>query len=155
MYNATIATKAFYNTDKVNFSQIDNEKLNDILSRAKKINELYLSTGFKPSKAERYIRIMELINCNYRKGTPVKNEYASTSVAEKLLLFMFSVDPEFEAAIIAGSEDRTENIKIMMKENFGIYDINLIKIEKFVIKRFLSESKRNEIYEEIDRRAFK
>ena len=43
MYNAALATKAFYNTDKVNFSQIDNEKLNDILNRAKKINELYLT----------------------------------------------------------------------------------------------------------------
>jgi len=40
-------------------------------------------------------------------------------------------------------------------EKFGVYDINLIKIEKMVIKNFLSETKRNQIYEEIDKRAFK
>ena len=85
----------------------------------------------------------------------INPNFVTTSMAEKLLLFMFSIDPNFEIAIIFGSEDRIYTAKEKIKEKFGIYDINLIKVEKLVIKNFLSEQKRNEINEEIDRRAFK
>lgn len=155
MGNKILIIKSFYNVDNVSFKNIDSEKLYDIIRRSNPINRMFLNKDFKACKSERYLKIMELIYTNYREGNPVKNEYATTSHAEKFLLFMFSIDPNFEAAIIYGSEDRTFNAKKQIEEKFGVYDINLIKIEKLVIKKILSEAKRNQIYEEIDKRAFK
>jgi len=153
--NKQLIMNSFYNVDKVSFKDINFKKLYDIINRSKYINKIFLNKNFRAYKSERYLKIMELIHTNYREGNPVKNEYATTSLAEKLLLFMFSIDPNFEAAIIYGSEDRTFDAKKQIEEKFGVYDINLIKIEKMVIKNFLSETKRNQIYEEIDKRAFK
>lgn len=155
MQNKQLIMNSFYNVDKVSFKDINFKKLYDIINRAKYINKMFLNKDFRSYKSERYLKIMELIHTNYREGNPVKNEYATTSLSEKLLLFMFSIDPNFEAAIIYGSEDRTFDAKKQIEEKFGVYDINLIKIEKMVIKNFLSETKRNQIYEEIDKRAFK
>ena len=42
-----------------------------------------------------------------------------------------------------------------MKKYLGIYDQNLILIEKHFIKSFLSENKQNEINEEIENRIYK
>jgi len=159
MRNASVTMQTFYNIDKVSFKDINEEKLLSIKNKAKKINKLYLFEGFRKEKADRYLRIMEMINCNYKRinsnDNNINAHYVTTSMAEKLLLFMFSVDPNFEAAIIYSSEDRTIDTKAKLKEKFGVYDINLIKIEKLVIRKFLSEKKRNQINEEIERRAFK
>lgn len=155
MQNRTVTMRTFYNVNKINFKDINAEKLQDIINRSRNIHKMFLNEYFRPHKSERYLKIMEIIHSNYREANPVKNEYATTSIAEKFLLFMFSIDPSFEAAIIHGSENRTIDIKRQIEEKFGIYDINLIKIEKVVIKNFLSETKRNQIYEEIDRRTFK
>ena len=155
MQNPIVTMKTFYSEEKVNFKDIDIFKLRDIINRAKKINKLYLNTDFKKNLGERYLIIMELINSNYRRNMPINNQYAAGSIVEKYLLFMFSVDPNFEAAIICGSEDRIYDIKRLIREKLGVYDPTLIKIENYVIKKFLSEKKRNEIQEEIERRAFK
>ena len=157
--NAAVTMQAFYNTGKVTFKDIDLEKLTEIINKSKEINRLYSFEEFKKEKADRYLRIMEMINSNYRRINQdtynINSNYVTTSMAEKFLLFMFSVDPNFEAAIIYGSEDRTIDAKAKLKEKFGVYDINLIKIEKLVIRKFLSEKKRNQINKEIERRAFK
>lgn len=154
MQNSTIIMKAFYNVDKINFKDITKEKLIDIIKKAKKIHQLFLNTSFKNFQSERYLRIMELINSNYRTINPVVSPYATTSQEEKFLLFLFSVDPEFEAAIIYASENRINDAKKKIREKLGIYDTNLIKIEKAVITRFLSIEKQNKINEEIDRRIY-
>lgn len=155
MQNPIVTMQAFYNVSKFSFKDITSEKLEDIIIRSKKIHTLYLKEDFKSCKAERYLRIMELINSNYRTGTPVKTHYSSTSIAEKYLLFMFSIDPDFEIAIIFGSEDRLYDIKAKIREKFGIYDQSLIKIEKAVLNKIIDEKKKKEVFDEIDRRAFK
>lgn len=155
MMNKTITMESFYDVKKINFKDIDEIKLTLIMERAKKINKMFLCKSFKEYKSERYLRIMELINCNYREGSPVNNGYATVSIAEKFLLFVFSVDPKFEAAIIYGSEDRVKDSRLKIEEKFGVFDINLIKIEKAIIEKLLDSKTKNEIYEEIERRAFK
>ena len=68
---------------------------------------------------------------------------------------MYSVDPNFEATIIYGVENNTKSIKEKLTQKFGIYDPNLIKIEKFVITNFLNQKQKDEINEEIENRIFK
>lgn len=155
MQNILVTLKMFYNIDKVSFKDITTEKLTNIIERAKEIHNLYLNEEFRVKKSERYLRIMELINSNYRKDIRVNNHYSSTSQSEKYLLFMFSIDPEFEIAIIHASEDRTDDIKNKIREKFGVYDPYLIIIEKAVIKKLLDSEKQSVIYEEIEKRAFK
>ena len=155
MQNPLTTMSAFYNVDKINFKNIDNNKLLSIIEISKRINRLYLDETFRANKVERYLRIMELIHSNYSRTREVKNHYATTSQEEKFLLFMFSIDPTFEIAIIHGSEDRISDIKSKIRDKFGVYDPYLIKIEKAVIKKLLSNEKKNEIYEEIEKRAFK
>lgn len=155
MKNQLVTMQAFYNTNKIHLNKIDNNKLLDIIEKAKRINKLFLDESFKSCKSERYLRIMELIHSNYSTTRDVKNHYATKSQEEKFLLFMFSIDPNFEIAIIHASEDRTYDIKTKIREKFGVYDPYLIRIEKAVIKSLLSNEKKNEIYEEIEKRAFK
>jgi len=155
MKNQLVTMQTFYSVDKISLKNIDNDKLLNIIEQSKKINRLFLDESFKSCKSERYLRIMELINSNYSKTRDVKNHYATKSQEEKFLLFMFSIDPNFEIAIIHASEDRTYNIKTKIRKKFGVYDPYLIRIEKAVIKKLLSNEKKNEIYEEIEKRAFK
>lgn len=155
MQNPITTMKAFYNVDKINLKNITEEKLVNIIKRAEKIHQLFLNTSFKNFQSERYLRIMELINSSYRATNPMTNAYATTTPEEKFLLFLFSVDPNFEAAIIYASENKVEDSKRKIREKLGIYDVNLIKIEKAVITRLLNKEKQNEINEEIDRRIYK
>lgn len=155
MKNQLVTMQTFYSVDKINFKNIDNNKLLSIIETSKRINSLYLDETFRSCKSERYLRIMELIHSNYSQTREVKNHYATTSQEEKFLLFMFSIDPNFEIAIIHASEDKSYDIKTKIREKFGIYDPYLIRIEKAVINRLLSNEKKNEIYEEIEKRAFK
>ena len=154
-YNYKITLDAFYKGVKTNFSDIDLKKLYEIKARSKELNNIFNCEHFKQRKSQRYTKIMEFINSGHRKGVPTKSKYATTTDSEKLLLFMYSIDPNFEAAIIFGSKNNTKEIKKQMEKEFGIYDLNLIKIEQLVIKKFLSEKKRQEIYDEIDKRSFK
>ena len=155
MKNLLVTIKSFYDVDKINISNIDDAKLQKIIEQSKNINKLFLSKQFKENQRERYLRIMELIHGNYRENIPVNNGFATTSQAEKFLLYMFSIDPNFEIAIIHASEDRTNDIKVKIRQKFGVYDPYLIRIEKAVIKRLLTKEQQNKIYEEIEKRAFK
>ena len=155
MKNTLVTMQTFYNVNKINLKNIDNTKLLNLINQSKKINELFLDETFKENKIERYLRIMELIHSNYSETRDVKNHYATKSQAEKFLLFMFSIDPNFEIAIIHGSEDRISDIKTKIRDKFGVYDPNLIRIENGVIKKLLSDEQKNQIYEEIEKRAFK
>lgn len=141
-----------FNNDINNVSNID---INNIIEKSKTLNNLYNSQSFKPTKLQRYIKIMEYIHSNYRENFPTNSKFSTTSILEKMLLLVFSVDPEFEAFIIYSSENTIKEIKIKMEHKFGIYDKNLIKVEKFFIQNLLDIKKQNEIYEEIDKRAFK
>lgn len=79
----------------------------------------------------------------------------SINDTEKYILFMFSIDPNFEAIKILGQYNKLSEIKLAMILNFGIYDKNLFTIEKFYIKHFFSEKEKEDINNEIQKRAFK
>jgi hypothetical protein len=150
------AMQSFYNESKINFKDIDSEQLNRIIKNGKKINEVFKKNHFNLSKCDDYLRIMKLLNFNHRNEEhSTNNIYSNSTHAEKYLLLMFGVDPDFEAAIIYGSEDRTNIAKAKIREKIGIYDPNLLKIEKTFIKLLLDEQKRKEINDEIEKRAFK
>lgn len=145
----------FYRNCTINNNDISKEKIDQIIEKSKDINMLYNYEHYKPTKLRRYIKIMETIHSNYREGIPTKSKFSSTSITEKLLLFMFSVDPDFEAFIIHSSEDTIREIQNKIEYKFGIYDKNLVKIERFFIKYFMSQKKQQDIFEEVDKRAFK
>jgi len=147
--------KAFYNNLDLNKEDISLDKLNSIKERAIQFNNLYNSIYFKRNRAERYIRIMELINSNCSNKYIINSKFYTSSNKEKLILFMYSVDPNFEATIIYGVENNTKSIREKITQKFGIYDPNLIKIEKFVITNFLNQKQKDEINEEIENRIFK
>lgn len=81
-------------------------------------------------------------------------KYNIENQVEKYILFMFSVDPSFEAIKIYGESNHIEEVKEKMKKYFGIYDTKLINIENYFIKHLLKEEKIKEINEEIERRVF-
>ena len=145
----------FYENFDFNTKSENNIEIDKIIEKSKELNRLYNSNHYRPTKTLRYLKIMESIHCNYRENIPTKSQFSTTSIFEKLLLFMFSIDPELEAFIIYSSENSTDEIRMKLEQKFGLYDKNLIKTEKFFIQNFLEKEKQNDIYEEIDKRAFK
>ncbi len=140
---------SFYkNLNGANFKGINKEKLTQLLNISKTLNAFYNNENIHFNRISRYVKLMNRIKTN-PKG------YGISSEAEKFILFMFSVDPNFEAAKIFGECNKTEEIKEKMSIFFGIYDRRLIILENYFIKNFLSEKKRNEIQEEIQKRVFK
>lgn len=140
---------SFYkNLNGTSFKGIDSKKLVALKVISNQLNSFFNNNNLHFSKASRYVKIMNRIKTN-PKGYGVSNE------AEKYLLFMFSVDPSFEAAKIQGESNKIDETKEKMENFFGIYDRRLIILENYFIKNFLSEKKRNEIKEEIDKRVFK
>lgn len=137
---------SFYkNLNNANFRGIDTKKLLELKFLSKEFNAYFYNPNVTSPAYNRYTTIMNRIKTNAKL----------TSDAERYILFMFSVDPNFEAAIIYASENHKKEIKKKMEERFGVFDPNLISIEKFYIKNFLSEKKRNEVKEEITKRIFK
>lgn len=139
--------RRFYNNRSINFKNITIEKIKELKELSTLTSNILNSNKFN-TDAENYVKLMNNIRLNYKK-------YGIQSDAEKLILFMFSIDPTFEAAKIAGECNRTDEIKYKMINKFGLYDKNLIKIENFFIKYFLSEKYKKYINDEIERRAFK
>lgn len=146
-YNIDI--NSFYeNSNKISFKGIDSKKILILKAISKQLNEYYNNPNIPLNKVAKYVKIMNRIKSN-PKG------YGVSSQAEKYILFMFSVDPNFEAAKIHGECNKAEEAKEKMRMHFGLYDKRLILIENYFIRRFLSEGKRNEINEEIERRVYK
>lgn len=140
---------SFYkNLKGTSFRGLTSKKLLELKAISNQLNAFYKNNNIPYDKVSRYVKIMNRIKTN-PKG------YGVSSEAEKFLLFMFSVDPTFEAAKIHGECNKIEETKEKMQNYFGIYDRRLIILENYFIKYFLSEEKRNEIQEEIEKRAFK
>lgn len=145
----TVDINSFYkNLNGTSFRGLNKEKLIELLNISKTLNAFYKNNNIPINRVGRYVKIMNRIKTN-PKGYSISNE------AEKYLLFMFSVDPSFEAAKIHGECNKIEETKQKMERYFGIYDRKLIILENFFIKHFLSEKKRNEINDEIEKRVFK
>ena len=140
---------SFYkNLNGTSFKGLSSKELLNLRATSNQLNAFFNNNNLPFSKVGRFVKIMNRIKTN-PKGYGVSNE------AEKYLLFMFSVDPSFEAAKIHGECNNIEETKQKMKNYFGIYDRRLIILENYFIKYFLSEKKRNEIKEEIEKRVFK
>ena len=129
------------------YEDIDNLNFNDLSEE--RIVELYNVKDSLLEKKSNYKiinymnKIKKLQKCNTLNNT------------EKYILFMFSIDPNFEAVKILGQYNKLNEIKLAMILNFGIYDKNLFTIEKFYIKHFFSEKEKEDINNEIQKRAFK
>ena len=148
-FSYTADINDFYkNLKNTNFNELNQEKLEELKNNANNLPKLLKNPQLPSTKIGKYVKIMNSIKTN-PKGFGVNNE------AEKFIFFMFSVDPTFEAVKIYGESNKTDKVKEKMEKYFGVFDKRLIIVEKFFVKNFLSEKKRNEINEEIDKRAFK
>ena len=138
----------YCNNIMINFyKNIDNLNINEL--NEKKITELY---NIKDSLLDKTSDHKIINYINKIKKLSKNNNFTET---EKFILFMFSVDPNFEATKILGEYNGLNKIKLAMILNFGIYDKNLFTIEKFYIKNFFSEKEKQDINNEIEKRAFK
>ena len=127
----------FYkNFSKTKFNTLDDRKILELKSIAPNLLEEEAVTN---SNLVNYVKKMRRLNKR----------------PEKYILFMFSVDPTFEALKIYGETNHITEAKRKMCNFFGVYDSKLIKIEKEFIKLFLSEKEKQEINEEIEKRVFK
>jgi len=151
-YNVTI--NSFYNDMELKLCEVSKDDLNLIIKRATYLNKVFKSKRFENKPSAGYIKIMEMIHTNYRKNNPTKTPYSTTSITEKYILFMYSVDPNFELAIIYGSVFKSKQIVDGMKKMFGIYEPNLIKIEKFEIKNLLDKTKKEELDKIIEKKSY-
>lgn len=139
---------SFYkNLNGTKFTGITKEKLIELYKNSLQLNNFFNNANAPYNKASKYVKIMNRIKTNSK-------EYGATSEAEKFIAFMFAVDPYFEAAKIHGSLNHIDETKIELKRYFGIFGLKLVILENYFIKNFLTKEKRNQIYEEIEQRAF-
>ena len=159
MTNFSILFNSFYKDLKIDFNEIDLKKLLEIKLKSKQLNKYYENEFDKKDKARRYSKVMELIHTNHMRRTNnincLSNFAITNTQSEKILLYMLSIDPELNALIIYGTCNKTQDVKEQIKAKFGVYDPNLIKIEKQYLKRFLSEEKKDQMKDEIIKRVFK
>ena len=138
-YCNNIIINFYKNIDNLNFNELSEERIKELYNMKD-----YLLEKNSNYKIINYINKIKKINTN-----KVFNQ------TEKFILFMFSVDSNFEATKILGEYNILSEIKLAMTLNFGIYDKNLFTIEKFYIKHFFSEKEKKNINDEIEKRAFK
>lgn len=149
IYNFKSDMNSFYEKfNEIKCNELTLKKIIEIIKTSKELNTFFNNQNIDLWKIEKYIKIMNNIKTNPKK-------FNVTNSSEKLLLLMFAVDPEFEAAIIYGECNTTKEIKTKFKNKFGLYDPNLIKIENYFIKHFLSTKQKENIQKEIEKRAFK
>lgn len=143
---------AFYkDLNKANFNKLTQKRLIELKAHSLKLNIFLHNKHSDLNRPERYVRIMNNIKRSPEKyGIDINNYYA-----EMYILFMFGVDPDFEAKIICEECNRINELKQRIEIYFGIYDINLIKLENFYLKNFATEKKREKIKEKIIKRVFK
>lgn len=144
-YCKNIIISFYKNLNGTSFKNINDSK---ILELYKNSANILNPENISSHKLINYTKTMKKIDTN-------QEVYNVCSEAEKFILFMFAVDPNFEAAKIYGECNYIKEIKAKMVQYFGIFDRKLIIIENFFIKHFLSKEKRNEINEEIEKRVYR
>lgn len=148
-YDTSVSINSFYkNIHDLKISEISSKRIEDFKEKSKDLNKEYNNNYSDRPKNVRYSRIMDKI-----KTTP--KTYDLNNSTEKLLFFMFSVDPEFEAVLIYEEANDTIQLKKKMESYFGVYDKNLIKIERWYIKNLLDKESRINLEEEAERRVYK
>ncbi|MBQ2946281.1 MAG: hypothetical protein IJE04_00325 [Bacilli bacterium] len=144
-YSKKIVQEFYKDFKNINFKNVDNEKISILKKNALNLLE---QENITSNNFVNYIKKMKRLNINQKK-------YNVDCIEEKYILFMFSVDPTFEAVKIYGESNHVNDIKRKMKNVFELYDHRLISIEKEFIQYFLSENHKKEINEEIEKRVFK
>ena len=134
-----ILTNFYLGIEQINFENIDEASINNILNKAKALNEFYTKENFKHTKIEKYFKIIEIVNSGYTSS------FYTNSAQEKFLLFLYSIDPEFDTLVIYGSEKDSKNIEKQMIKKFGLYDENIIVLENMILKNVLTNQKKEEI----------
>lgn len=148
--NINLEFESFYSRlPLTNFKNINNEIIENIKQNSKELNNFFsFNNGL--FKTNKYLKIMNRI-----KTCPKNFNISNDDWAQIYLLFMFSIDPKFEITKIYGSCNTTKEIKFEIEKEFGVFDKNIIKLEKFFIKHFLSNSDKEKMDEEISQRSFK
>lgn len=146
--NISVHINSFYRAiHDLKVSDISIEKIEELKETSKELNN-YFYKKYDEWKQNKYVRILEKIKTNPK----FFNVYNST---EKLLLLMFIIDPNFEILLIYEEENDCKNIESRIEQEFGVYDSNLIKIEKWYIKYIADSKMKMKISNEIERRVFK
>ena len=141
-FNRNIDIISFYkNFKNTEFNNIKVKKLIELKEIAKKVNSYYTAEN-EYSKKSKYIRLMNKIKTN-PKGYNIENDL------EKYILFMFIVDPNYEATYMFAGANKIEEIIVDMAKKFGVYDPNLILIEKYFIKNILGPKSRKKIEDKV------
>ncbi len=122
-YNSNDLKHFYESFHDLKITDINNDSIEIIESFSKELNAFYENKFNGFSKLAKYFKIVNKI-----KTTRVGNS------TEKLLIFMFSVDPDFKAISIFNEQKDSDSIKTALKSEFGLYDPNLIKIENWYIK---------------------
>ena len=127
-----VVLKSFYKDLDINFNEVDLKKLLELKANSKQLNRFYKYADMPDNIAQRYCKIMEMIHTNYNGNhnsiNPLVNCAVTNTGAEKLLLYILSVDPELEALLIYNTYNTRKEIKEKLIEKFGVYDPNLAKI---------------------------
>lgn len=151
-YNYKSVINNFYKDNKINFSLIDEEKINLLKEKANYLNNSFKNTTI--TKIDKYCKTIEKIKTAPKRKNEFNN-FSTDNDTEKLLLFMFSIDTNFEVFYIYSTYNTIKDIKEKIIDKFGVYDPYLIKVEKLFIKKLLTQEEQDKINEEIERRVFK
>lgn len=144
VYSAKLIILFYNNFNEIDLSTITNDQMKYLKKFSKKLLEEKYSSN---NKFINYIKIIKKLIFNL-------NEYNISTDDEKYVLFMLSIDPNFEALKIYEESNNIKEIKKKMINYFGVYDKNLIEIEKEFIKVFLSDKEKQKLDEEIKKRIF-
>lgn len=139
---------SFYkNFNTKDFKNINASKLLELKKKSKGLNEYYTKDNFY-NKKSKYIRLMNKFKTN-PKG------YGITNDLEKYILFMYSVDPKFKATYMYASVNKIQEVRMDMVKEFGVFDPNLVQIEKYYILNILGPKKKKEILDKVEELSFR
>ena len=145
----TNALESFYlNLNRESLRLIENERLKELFEISKKLNNFYNHDILKVHKSEAYYNVSKFLRYNI-------HNYKIYSRAEKYVVFMFAVDPTFEAIKIYSESNKVCEMKNKMISTFGMFDEKLIILEKEIIGKILSKEKKEELEEFLFKNSFK
>lgn len=146
-YNNVDISSFYKKFNPKEFDKISVTKLLELKKKSKTLNEHYTKDRMY-NKKSKYIRLMNKFTTN-PKG------YGITNDLEKYLLFMFSVDPNYDLTYMYAEINNINEIKMDMIKKFGVYDPNLILIEKYYIKNILGPKSRKKIQDKVIELSFR
>ena len=140
-------TSFYKNFNTKDFKNVNVTKLLELKKKSKGLNEYYTKDRMY-NKKSKYIRLMNKFKTN-PKG------YGITNDLEKYILFMYSVDPNFKATYMYASVNKIQEVRMDMVKEFGVFDPNLVQIEKYYILNILGPKKKKEILDKVEELSFR